>query len=240
MKQNRPTMQEIAEAAGVSQPAVSMALRDHPRISAATRQRIQALAAAMGYRPDPLVSTLMAQRRGKGGGVAVGTVGVVALWPHAKGSWLDLPYYQPYREGLEARLETRGHAVDWFHCDGSAKQVSILMRTLRARGIQGLVIPQAHEDFVSLPFALEGLTAVLIGEGIHQPRLTRVAAAMEPNMRLAWCEVRRRGFRRIGFLTWRLLTSKNDGAWLGAFRQCQQELKASERLAPCELTEMTL
>src|SRR5262245_17339141 len=58
-----PTLRTLARLAGVTSMTVSLALRNHPRISAATRQRLQALAAAHGYRPDPVVSKLMSHLR---------------------------------------------------------------------------------------------------------------------------------------------------------------------------------
>lgn len=45
------TMKQLAEIAGVSIGAVSLALRDHPRISLATRLRIQQLAREFQYEP---------------------------------------------------------------------------------------------------------------------------------------------------------------------------------------------
>ncbi|MGH8020827.1 MAG: LacI family DNA-binding transcriptional regulator [Opitutaceae bacterium] len=42
-------MQDIADRAGVHRSTVSLALRDHPRISAEVRARIQALARDLGY-----------------------------------------------------------------------------------------------------------------------------------------------------------------------------------------------
>lgn len=57
------TMADVARAAGVHQTTVSLALRSHPRIPENTRKRIQQVAEEMGYRPNPLVSALIAQRR---------------------------------------------------------------------------------------------------------------------------------------------------------------------------------
>ncbi|WP_078059132.1 LacI family DNA-binding transcriptional regulator [Tropicimonas marinistellae] len=45
----RVTLKAVAAAAGVSVSAVSMALRDHPRISEAKRKEIKRLASEMGY-----------------------------------------------------------------------------------------------------------------------------------------------------------------------------------------------
>src|SRR5215213_3801206 len=55
----RPTIRTLAAIAGLTPAAVSMALRNHSRISAATRQRVQELARKHGYRPDPAVTKLM-------------------------------------------------------------------------------------------------------------------------------------------------------------------------------------
>ncbi|MCW5556936.1 MAG: LacI family DNA-binding transcriptional regulator [Verrucomicrobiae bacterium] len=55
-------LKEIAVAAKVSVMTVSKALRDKPDLSAATKARIQALAAQMGYVPDISAQGLRNQR----------------------------------------------------------------------------------------------------------------------------------------------------------------------------------
>src|ERR1044071_9901410 len=76
MKRTQITLQEIAEEGHVSRATVSLALRNHPSIPSETRGRIQAVANRLGYRPNPLISTLMSyQRRAKGGaerGISLG------------------------------------------------------------------------------------------------------------------------------------------------------------------------
>ena len=49
----RPTMKDVAALVGVHQTTVSLALRDHPGIPVATREKIREAAARIGYRPDP-------------------------------------------------------------------------------------------------------------------------------------------------------------------------------------------
>ncbi len=63
-KRPRITQKHIAEAAGVSKSAVSLALRNHPSLPRATRERIRRLADRMGYYPDPALSALMGYRHG--------------------------------------------------------------------------------------------------------------------------------------------------------------------------------
>jgi len=53
------TQREIARAAGLSQTAVSLALRNGSGVSRATVERVRVVAQRLGYRPDPLISALM-------------------------------------------------------------------------------------------------------------------------------------------------------------------------------------
>jgi len=72
-----PRMEEIAVRLKISAATVSRALRNDPRISEPVRQRVRETAAAMGYRPNPLVSALMASRRRRGGNGEVDTIALV-------------------------------------------------------------------------------------------------------------------------------------------------------------------
>ena len=56
-------MQDIADRVGLSRSAVSLALRNHPSIPEATRERVRQAAAELGYRRNPLVAALMMQLR---------------------------------------------------------------------------------------------------------------------------------------------------------------------------------
>ena len=54
------TIDDVAREAGVSLATVSRALRGLPNVAPATRERVQAAADALGYRPDPSASRLAA------------------------------------------------------------------------------------------------------------------------------------------------------------------------------------
>jgi DNA-binding LacI/PurR family transcriptional regulator len=60
--QRKPTSFDIAQLAGVSQPTVSRALRGSPTVSAATRQRIEAIARQLHYTVDRAASNLRSGR----------------------------------------------------------------------------------------------------------------------------------------------------------------------------------
>jgi DNA-binding LacI/PurR family transcriptional regulator len=49
----RPTLEDVAERAGVSRALVSIVMRDAPGASVQTRERVRRAADEIGYRPDP-------------------------------------------------------------------------------------------------------------------------------------------------------------------------------------------
>ena len=107
------TLQDIADRAGVHRSTVSLALRDHPRISEPVRRRVQVIARELGYRANPLVSALMQSRRT--GRVEKDTViGYVTCYPTRYGWWPphhDRPDYFP---GAEARAKELGYKLEHF------------------------------------------------------------------------------------------------------------------------------
>ena len=74
--ERRVTTRDIAERLEISQAAVSLALRSSREISPALCKRVQETAENMGYRPDPLLSSLSHYRRSK----TPMTVGQALAW----------------------------------------------------------------------------------------------------------------------------------------------------------------
>jgi LacI family transcriptional regulator len=58
----RPTICDVATAAGVATSTVSRAFTNPGRVSAATRERVLASAAELGYRPNPHARALLSGR----------------------------------------------------------------------------------------------------------------------------------------------------------------------------------
>ncbi|MFK0004512.1 LacI family DNA-binding transcriptional regulator [Paenarthrobacter sp. NPDC090522] len=62
MAGKRPTLMDVAEAAGVSRALVSIVMRDAPGASEATRLKVQEAARHLGYRPDSRARLLRSSR----------------------------------------------------------------------------------------------------------------------------------------------------------------------------------
>jgi DNA-binding LacI/PurR family transcriptional regulator len=58
----RPTLEDVAERAGVSRALVSIVMRDAPGASEQTRERVRRAADEIGYRPDPHARRLRQHR----------------------------------------------------------------------------------------------------------------------------------------------------------------------------------
>jgi DNA-binding LacI/PurR family transcriptional regulator len=91
--EERETVVTLARLAGVAASTVSRALKGDPRISEATRRRIEALAIERGYTPNALARTLSSGRSGLVG---------LALGP------IDNPFYSELMQEAVSQAAARG------------------------------------------------------------------------------------------------------------------------------------
>src|SRR5215469_8477555 len=90
----RPTIADIARQAGVTKAAVSFALNGQPGVSAATRERILAIAAEVGFQPSSAARALSDGR--------AGAFGLVIDRP-ARTLGVE-PYFMQLLSGIQAEL----------------------------------------------------------------------------------------------------------------------------------------
>jgi DNA-binding LacI/PurR family transcriptional regulator len=94
----RVTIKDIAEKAGVSKTTVSFAFNEPAKLSRATCARVLAMAAQLGYVPDPVARTLTTRR--------TGTVGL--LLPQPVQEALRNPYLGEVIQGLGSSCANQG------------------------------------------------------------------------------------------------------------------------------------
>jgi LacI family repressor for deo operon, udp, cdd, tsx, nupC, and nupG len=97
----RPTINDVASAAGVSKGAVSFALNDRPGVAPQTRQRILEVAEQLGWTPSPRARALSVSKA-----LAVGLV--VARPPEI---FRADAFFPAFISGLETVLSEHGHAL---------------------------------------------------------------------------------------------------------------------------------
>lgn len=224
-------MRTIARSLGLATSTVSRALRDDATISAAVRQQIKRAARTLGYRPNPLVSTLMAQLHVQRRRVDPHHIAWIDLWPSDNAS-SQLLLFNPLLHGARIRARELGYGIEVHKPVQSGIDPSRLRQILLARSQWGIVIPPVPEEARHYALQVEGFAAVTIGTSLHTPLMHRVSPDLYQGGQLACSKLRQRGCRRIGFVLSQSMNDRVEGKWLGAYLAEQQQWPAEERLPP--------
>jgi len=222
-------MQAVAEATGVHRTTVSLALRDSPRLPPETRARIRAVAEAMGYRPNPLVSALMTARAGRRRKALQAVIAVVGTERPAEGTRGGA--YVRMLKGAEERANELGYAVRYFrHPAEAGMSGARFSRMLTARGVHGLLIAPGTRSDLRLDLEWSWFSVVDLGYNLAEPSFHRVVHDYFHAMQRALAAARARGRRRIGFAVPATQDAKSHHLWRAAYLDAQQGWPARERL----------
>ncbi|HWL54678.1 MAG TPA: LacI family DNA-binding transcriptional regulator [Chthoniobacteraceae bacterium] len=194
-REPKVTVADVAAAAGVSPSTVSRALRNHSDIPPATCERIQALAETMGYRPDPLISALLARRFQKTG-AEIGTIAYVTTFSTREG-W-RYGFFGKLFEGAREQALKRGYLIEPFWLKEPKMTGRRLSEILVSRGIRGLLVPPLERAYGHLRLQWERFSCATIGYSMIRPSLHRATPHHFHNTLLALRTLRQAGFRRIG------------------------------------------
>ena len=226
----RLTLRDIARQVGCHYSTVSLALRNHPSISAETRARVQKLAHELDYRPDAMLAALNAYRVQKR---ARPDRPVLAwLTNHAaRNGWRLSACNADYYKGAIARAEERGYRVEHFWLGESGMSGRRMSDVLRARAIQGLLLPpQEKIGAVALDWA--DFAAVTFGYTLVQPRLHLVSNHEYRTMGTLFGELAHRDYRRVGLVDLREHDERVDHNWLAAYLLEQHRLGVAKSPPP--------
>jgi len=109
----RVTQKKIADALGLTQATVSMALGDAPTLSRDTRDRVRKMAAEMGYSPDPVLQRLASYRKRIQPSDYRGTLAWLTNFSEREG-WSRWPAFQGYFDGASKRAAELGYRLEPF------------------------------------------------------------------------------------------------------------------------------
>lgn len=206
-------------------------MRNHPSLSAETREKIRAVAEEIGYRPNPLVAALMTQLRGRRRR-QVETIALIGR-KLAKFHTVNpgVSFYRMLHAGIQRRAAELGLAVDSFELGPGNPSCERLTKILLTRGIHGLLLLPGgalETDYAGL--AWEHFASVEIGYHGRGSPLHQVVSDYTHDIDLALDIVRRAGIMRLGFAVPANRDRSIDSSWSARFLLYQQSLPSRARI----------
>jgi DNA-binding LacI/PurR family transcriptional regulator len=222
MQTRRVTLYDIATKLGVSHVTVSLALRNHHRISASRRKQVQRLAKQMGYRPDPFLAGLVAYRRSTRTASFMGVIGWINHWAEPQ-KLHRFREFEGYWQGARAAAGKFGYSLEEI-CWPKDCPARRFERILLSRGIQALLIPpHPHTDsLVWEDFDWSKFSLIRFGLSVQNPDSNVVTSDQFRATVMAIKNIHRLGYRRIGFVLNRALDENIGGNYTGGFFAAQQ------------------
>nr|MBP7963741.1 LacI family DNA-binding transcriptional regulator [Caldilineaceae bacterium] len=133
-RSKRPTIKEVAAAAGVSTQTVSRVVNGRPDVADATRQRVQQVINELGYQPSALARSLIQQRSY--------TLGVVTA---------GLQFVGPSRtlKGIASAAEDAGYSLLLKGLPHfQTHDISPIIDALKSRHVDGIIwaVPEIGDN----------------------------------------------------------------------------------------------
>jgi LacI family transcriptional regulator len=224
-----PNQRDIAKALGVSQVAVSLALRGDTTISPELRKKTLLMAQQLGYRPNPYVSTLMTHIRT---GRKPSKKGIVAMIADGflREDWHGHESYRVYYEGAKRRSAELGFALECFFLKEPGVSAASIDRILYARGIRGVILAPPYLGNRQFSMKWSRYACVGTGYGWGQQQFDRVAHDHDQNVVLACERLRELGYERIGISLPTFYYQGRGTRWIDGFLTCQHRLPEGQRV----------
>lgn len=213
----RITQTDIARAAGVHNTTVSLALRNSPLIPAATRDRIRALAKAMGYCPDPALQALAAYRKACRHVRSGETLAYVTQWD-TPGGWRRHPIHEAHYRAAGQKAAELGYTLEHLWLGPGSMSRRRFCSVLLHRGIRGVIFAAARTAGADLgELDWSRLSAVSIGWSAQAPAVNQITADPVGVVRLAMRHVLYAGYQRVGLVLPHRWDKLTDQVWSAAF-----------------------
>ncbi|MBZ0309479.1 MAG: LacI family transcriptional regulator [Anaerolineae bacterium] len=187
-KQQRVTLEDVAQAAGVSMMTVSRAINNTGRISQATRQHVFAVIDRLGYRPNHAARTLVTNT----------TYLVAFVVPD-----ITNPYFSEIFQGVEDVLRDENYNVLVANTNETPAREKDVLARLDDTTVDGLIICSSRlPEKVLLPLIERFSAVVAVTRPIPNHLGSVVQSDYMPGYRavMAFRYLWEQGYRRIGYL----------------------------------------
>lgn len=186
--QKRLTIDDIARLAGVSPTAVSFVLNGRSGIGAATREKINSVIEATGFKPNASSRRLSFQK----------SFNIALIYPSSASPFSDLYYYEITR-GLTERMSQDGYNVVFAGLNAKGAGFA-LPQILQHRDADGAVILQDIDSALLSDIDNLGIPYVLIDIHVPDRAHTHVSVDSESSIYTAVNYLIAHGHTKIAFL----------------------------------------
>ncbi len=221
----RVTLQQLAARCRVHVSTVARALKDDPRISQATRSKVQAIARELGYAPDPMMSALCAYRKRQQPASFHGSLAWITNYPTRDG-WCG-GAYKFYFKGAKERAEKFGYHLNHFWLGEKGMTAKRASSILYNSGVSGLLICPLSQNCGHLDLDWAKFPAVKFGYTMIRPDLHSVTSNHFRATFDIVRQLRAQGYRRIGYMNWRETDVRLQYQWTAGYMIGVQALPQS-------------
>lgn len=187
------TISGLAKSLGMDKSTVSLALRNDPRISAETKERVIAMARELNYTPNNLARSLSTGQRK--------TIGV--MFPEMLGS-----FFGPMLDAMYEIASAKGYVLSSYFCSWNSKREEAGIRQFCENRFDGILWAPSGEGVsiqnTSSVIESMGLSMVLLGifpQEHHFSRYNQVGIDEDDSIRLAFDYLGKLGHRNIAIAT---------------------------------------
>ncbi len=189
-KVGRPTIKEVASAAGVSTQTVSRVINERPDVSQGTRKRVQDIINQVGYRPSALARSLISRRSY--------TLGVVTA---------GLDYVGPSKtlSGIASAAENAGYSVLLKELSSfDTRDIAPIIQAYVSHHVDGIIwaVPEVGENRKWVNNPLMDIEIPLVYLTMEpQKDLSIVTIDNYLGSRMAVAHLVEQGYRNIGHIS---------------------------------------
>ncbi len=182
-----PRLEDVASRAGVSHQTVSRVVNNHPNVSKATRLRVEAAIAELGYRRNTAARSLVTGRSR--------IIGVLGM---------ELAQYGPANTllGVQQAAREAGYFVSIAALkESGADSIADAVRYFTDQGADGIIVIVPHDATVQTLEALNlDVPVVVVGAGGHG-RFSGAMVDQKRGAQVAVAHLISQGHRRIGHIS---------------------------------------
>lgn len=221
MLTKRVTIYDIARRVGVSHATVSLALRNHHRISLKRRTQIKKVANQMGYVRDPMLGALAVYCSSNQPVKLQNAIVWLNHWEQPerlRGAYRE---YEAYWNGAEKAARHFGYRLDEIRWEPNFTPKRF-EQILLARGIRGVLIPPHLVPPDWGCFDWNKFSMIRFGMSVPYPDSHMVTSDQLRAVLMAVKNISDMGYQRIGLVVPEDYDRRLGGNYIGGFAAAQQ------------------